>query len=58
MGLDWVLEEIKISYTGFVPKVSVLIFYLNVYWTRLKLQIISFKVDPWEVTQWFQRFFH
>ena len=29
---------------GFVPKVSVLIFYLNVYWTHLKLQVISFKV--------------
>jgi len=28
----------------FVPKVSVLIFYLNVYWTNLKLQVISFKV--------------
>ena len=30
----------------FVPKVSVLIFYLNVYWTHLKLQVISFKVWP------------
>ena len=30
--------------TWFVPKVSVLIFYLNVYWTHLKLQVISFKV--------------
>jgi hypothetical protein len=28
----------------FVPKVSVLIFYLNVYLTHLKLQVISFKV--------------
>ena len=28
----------------FVPKVSVLIFYLNVYWTHLKLQVISFKL--------------
>ena len=27
-----------------VSKVSVLIFYLNVYWTHLKLQVISFKV--------------
>ena len=32
------------TYTWFVPKVSVLIFYLNVYWTHLKLQVISFKV--------------
>jgi len=31
-------------YTWFVPKVSVLIFYVNVYWTHLKLQVISFKV--------------
>ena len=30
----------------FVLKVSVLIFYLNVYWTHLKLQVISFKVWP------------
>jgi len=30
--------------TLFVSKVSVLFFYLNVYWTRLKLQVISFKV--------------
>ena len=30
----------------FVPKVSVLIFYLNVYRTHLKLQVISFKVWP------------
>jgi len=29
-----------------VPKVSVLIFYLNVYWTPLKLQVNSFKVWP------------
>ena len=29
-----------------VPKVSVLIFYLNVYWTHLILQVISFKVWP------------
>ena len=42
-------------YTRFVPKVIVLIFYLNVYWTHLQLQVISF---PWEVAQWFQRFFH
>jgi hypothetical protein len=27
-----------------VPKVSVLIFYSNVYWTHLKLQVISFKL--------------
>jgi len=31
-------------YKRFVPKVSVLIFYLNVHWTQLKLQVISFKV--------------
>jgi len=31
-------------FTWFVPKVSVLIFYLNVYLTHLKLQVISFKV--------------
>jgi len=42
----------KHNIRGFVPKVSVLIFYLNVYWTHLILQ-----VDRWEVTQWFQRFF-
>jgi len=30
--------------TRVVPKASVLIFYLNVYWTHLKLQVISFKV--------------
>jgi len=30
--------------TRSVSKVSVLIFYLNVYWTHLKLQVISFKV--------------
>ena len=29
-----------------VPKVSVLIFYLNVCWTHLKLQVISFKLWP------------
>jgi hypothetical protein len=29
-----------------VPKVSVLIFCLNVYWTHLKLQVISLKVWP------------
>jgi len=28
----------------FVPKVSVLIFYLNVYWTHLKLQVNNFKL--------------
>jgi len=32
------------QYTRFVPKVSVLIFYLNIYWTHLKLQVISFNV--------------
>jgi len=32
------------THTWFVPKVSILIFYLNVYWTHLKLQVISFKV--------------
>ena len=38
---------IRISWhTWFVPKVSVLIFYLNVYWTQLKLQVISFKIWP------------
>ena len=34
------------SYTWFVPKVSVLIFYLIIYWTYLKLQVISFEVWP------------
>jgi hypothetical protein len=33
-----------VVYTRVVPKVSVLICYLNVYWTHLKLQVISFKV--------------
>ena len=28
----------------FVSKVGVLIFYLIIYWTYLKLQVISFKV--------------
>jgi len=32
------------KYMRVVPKVSVLIFYLNVYWTHLKIQVISFKV--------------
>ena len=32
--------------TWFIPKVRVLIFYLNVYWTHLKLQVISFNVWP------------
>jgi len=32
------------AYTWFVPKVSVLIFYLIIYWTYLKLQVISFEV--------------
>jgi len=31
-------------HTRSVSKVSVLIFYLNAYWTHLKLQVISFKV--------------
>jgi len=31
-------------YTPSVRKVSVLIFYLSIYWTYLKLQVISFKV--------------
>ena len=35
-----------VQYTRVVPKVSVLIFYLNVYWIHLKLQVISFKVWP------------
>jgi hypothetical protein len=29
-----------------VSKVSVLIFYLSIYWTYLKLQVISFEVWP------------
>ena len=33
----------NLVYMSVVPKVSVLI-YLNVYWTHLKLQVISFKV--------------
>jgi len=32
--------------TWFVPKVSVLSFYLIIYWTYLKLQVISFEVLP------------
>ena len=32
------------KYTPSVRKVSVLIFYLSIYWTYLKLQVISFKV--------------
>jgi hypothetical protein len=32
------------EHTRVVPKVSVLIFYLNAYWTYLKLQVISFKI--------------
>ena len=40
MELSWLVTEI----IWFVSKVSVLIFYLNVYWTHLKLQVISFKV--------------
>jgi len=31
-------------YMWFVSKVGVLIFYLIIYWTYLKLQVISFKV--------------
>jgi hypothetical protein len=30
----------------FVPKVYILMFYLNVYYARLKLQVFSFKVRP------------
>jgi len=33
-------------YTWCVSKVSVLIFYLIIYWTYLKLQVISFEVWP------------
>ena len=33
-------------YMWSVPKLSVLIFYLNVCWTHLKLQVIPFKVWP------------
>jgi len=36
--------KLHVVYTRSVSKVSVLIFYLNVYWTHLKLQVISFKV--------------
>jgi hypothetical protein len=32
------------EYTWFVSKVSVLLFYLIIYWTYLKLQVISFEV--------------
>jgi hypothetical protein len=32
------------KYTWFVSEVSVLIFYLIIYWTYLKLQVISFEV--------------
>jgi len=32
------------EFPWFVPKVSVPIFYLDVYWTHLKLQVISFKL--------------
>jgi len=35
-----------VYFTWFVPKISVLIFYLNVYWTHMKLQVISFRVRP------------
>jgi len=38
------IYQITRHHTWFVPKVSVLIFYLNVYSTRLKLQVMSFKV--------------
>jgi len=34
----------NIGYTPSVRKVSVLIFYLSIYWTYLKVQVISFKV--------------
>jgi len=38
------LAHVQRNYTWFVPKVSVLIFYLIIYWTYLKLQVISFEV--------------
>jgi hypothetical protein len=38
-------QEHKTLHTWFVPKVIV-VFYLNVYWTHLKLQVISFKLWP------------
>jgi len=42
---DWYYVSAAVpSHTRVVPKVSVLIFYLNFYWTHLKLQVISFKV--------------
>jgi len=37
-------EQNFIENTPSVRKVSVLIFYLSIYWTYLKLQVISFKV--------------
>jgi len=37
-------ETNKFPSTWCVPKVSVLIFYLIIYWTYLKLQVISFEV--------------
>ena len=39
-------SECPATCTRSIPKVSVLIFYLNVCWTHLKLQVISFKVWP------------
>jgi len=43
MGL-MVKFNVQCEYTWFVPKVSVLIFYLIIYWAYLKLQVISFEV--------------
>ena len=37
-------DTLIILNTWFVPKVSVLIFYLIIYWTYLKLQVLSFEV--------------
>ena len=40
---SWALVYFYVD-TWCVPKVSVLIFYLIIYWTYLKLQVISFEV--------------
>jgi hypothetical protein len=37
-------KPLEVQDTRAVPEVCVLIFYLNVYWNHLKLQVISFKV--------------
>jgi len=43
--MDFVCKTLTgTAYMWFVPKVSVLIFYLIIYWTYLKLQVISFEV--------------